>query len=118
MTTIQVFQESLKTSVFGMCLVLGTLYILSLILELMRLVFESKTNVKKNETSLKDQTSEQIQTVDTTDDTELIVVITAAIAEYLQTPVSTFKIGTIRQIHEKTPIWGIESRIYNINNKF
>jgi len=121
MTTAQVFQESLRTTIFGMGLVLGTLYILSLILDLMRVVFEPRSNVKKNESVVANETIEQTQpedkTMDSEDDTQLVAVITAALAKYLQTPISTIKVGTIRKIHEKTPIWGMESRIYNINNK-
>ena len=116
MTTAQVFQESLKTAIFGMGLVLGTLYILSLILDLMRVIF-APTQKKNNTAVTKDQTIKQTQTIHTEDDSELIAVITAAISEYLQTPISTIKIGAIRKIHEKTPIWGMASRIYNINNK-
>jgi len=116
MTTAQVFQESLKTSLFGMGLVLGTLYVLSLILDLMRVIFAP---TKKNNTAVtKDQTINQTQTHEKTqDDTQLIAVITAAISEYIGKPITQIKIGAIRKIHEKTPIWGMASRIYNINNK-
>jgi len=121
MITVQVFQESLKTTIFGMGLVLGTLFILSLILDLMRIIFQPRLNVNKNDAVVADDTMVQIQTenktADSEDDTRLIAVITAALAQYLQTPISTIKVGTIRKIHEKTPIWGMESRIYNINNK-
>lgn len=121
MTTAQVFQESVRTTIFGMGLVLGTLFILSLILDFMRIIFAPRLNVKKNEAVVADDTMVQIQTenitTDSDDDTQLIAVITAALANYLQAPISTIKVGTIRKIHEKTPIWGMESRIYNINNK-
>ena len=105
MTTAQIFQESLRTSIFGMGLVLTTLYVLSLILDIMRVVFTPRTTVKKNEAVTKD-------------DTELIAVITTALSEYMRTPITNIKIGSIRQIHTKTPIWGMASRMHNINNKF
>lgn len=116
MTTAQVFQESLKTAMFGMGLVLGTLFILSLILDLMRVIFTPRTTVKKNEEITIDETKEE-QTADEQNDTELIAVITAAISEYMGKPISAIKVGAIRQIHTKTPLWGIESRLHNINNK-
>ena len=47
MTTAQVFQESIRTAIFGMGLVLGTLFILSLALDLMRIIFDPKSKVKK-----------------------------------------------------------------------
>jgi len=121
MTTAQAIQESLKTTVFGMGLVLLTLYILSLILDIMKVIFAPKTKAKKDENVAKSEEEILEETdayaADAEDDTQLVAVITAAIAQYLQRPVSTIKVGTIRKIHEKTPIWGIESRIYNINNK-
>ena len=122
MTTAQVFQESLKTAIFGMGLVLGTLYILSLILDLMRVIFAPRTNVKKNNTITENQTIETnqqptTQTTDIDDDTQLIAVITAALSAYMGKPISTIKINAIKKIHEKTPIWGTAARLHNINNK-
>jgi len=120
MTTSQIIRESINTTVFGMGLVLVTLYILSLILDLMRIIFNPRSKVKKNEDEIEedsiDQTLEKSET-NSEEDSQLIAVISAALAAHLQTPLSTIKIGKIRKIHEKTPIWGIESRIYNINNK-
>jgi len=121
MTTAQIIQESIITTVFGMGLVLSTLYVLSLILDLMKSIFAPKTEVKKNEyvAENEEQTLEIAETdvIEKEDDTQLVAVITAAIAQYLQSPVSSIKIGKIRKIHEKIPIWGLESRIYNINNR-
>jgi len=121
MTTAQIIQESIITTVFGMGLVLSTLYVLSLILDLMKSIFAPKTEVKKNEyvAENEEQTLEIAETdvIEQENDTQIVAVITAAIAQYLQSPVSSIKIGKIRKIHEKTPIWGIESRIYNINNR-
>lgn len=120
MTTAQILQESLKTTLLGMGLVLGTLYILSLILDLTKIIFAPSSNGKRNEAlSEREQIIEEGKTdvTEAQDNTQLIAVIAAALAQYLQTPVSNIKIGSIRKIHEKTPIWGMESRIYNINNK-
>lgn len=120
MTTAQILQEAIETTIFGMGLVLVTLYILSLILDLMRVIFAPSSKVKKNDIAdNEDLPSEKSNTMatDSEDDTQLVAVISAALAHYLQSPVSSIKIGSIRKIHEKTPIWGLESRIYNINNK-
>ena len=99
-----------------MGLVLGTLYILSLILDLMRVIFTPRTTVKKNEEATIDEATQE-QTTDEQNDTQLIAVITAALSEYMGKPISAIKIGAIRQIHTKTPVWGVASRLYNINNK-
>ncbi|MGI6424730.1 MAG: OadG family protein [Tepidanaerobacteraceae bacterium] len=120
MTTAQILQESIRTTIFGIGLVLGTLFVLSLILDLMRVIFVPTSDEKKNNLIVgNDQSIEKTRTnvTDNEDDTQLIAVISAALAQYLQSPISSIKIGSIRKIHEKTPIWGIESRIYNINNK-
>jgi sodium pump decarboxylase gamma subunit len=123
MTTAQILQESIRTTIFGMGLVFGTLVVLSLMLDLMRVIFTPKANVKKNKDITTadqtiDQTKTQVQTGETNDDDpELIAVISAALVQYLQAPIYNIKIGSIRKIYEKTPIWGMESRIYNINNK-
>lgn len=117
MTTAEILQESISTTVFGMGLVLVTLYVLSLILDLMRVIFAPKTKVEKKEVLTEKEEIIETNTTDEEDDTQLVAVISAALAHYLQSPVSSIKIGSIRKIHEKTPLWGLESRIYNINNK-
>lgn len=115
MTTGEIFQESLKTAMFGMGLVLGTLFILSLILDLMRVIFTPKT-VKKNE-AVDEPIAKEEQTVGEPDDTELIAVITAALSDYMEKPISAIKINAIHQIHKKPPLWGVASRLNHINNK-
>jgi len=122
MMTAQIIQESLKTTVFGMGLVLSTLFVLSLILDLMKVFLAKKTDAKNEEyiaeneeEVLDDETEPEANNFE--DDTQLVAVIAAALAEYLQSPVSSIKVGKIRKIHEKTPVWGLESRIYNINNR-
>lgn len=117
MTTAEILQESISTTLFGMGLVLGTLFILSLVLDLMRVIFAPKTKVEKKEVLTEKEEIIETNTTDEEDDTQLVAVISAALAHYLQSPVSSIKIGSIRKIHEKTPIWGLESRLYNINNK-
>lgn len=117
MSTTQIFQESIKTAIFGMGLVLSTLFVLSLVLDLMRVIFTKNNTVKKNEVISTDKIIENDEKPETKDDTELIAVITAALSQYLEIPISAIKVGTIRQIHTKTPAWGLTSRIYNINNK-
>lgn len=116
MTTAQVFQESLKTTMFGMGLVLGTLFILSLILDLMRVIFTPKTAVKKNE-AVDEPIAKEEPASDEPCDTELIAVITAALSEYMGKPITQIKVNSIRQIHTKAPVWGVASRLNNINNK-
>jgi sodium pump decarboxylase gamma subunit len=111
------FIESLRTTVLGMGIVLITLYLLSLILDFMKLIFYPQAKqIKKNELQEKlveDTIAEQTLiggTIDT-DNNELIAVITAALSCYLDKPFSQIKIGTIRQLHKKTPAWGMAARL-------
>ena len=39
------------------------------------------------------------------DDTQIVAVIAAALSQYMDTSVGAFKIGSIRRIHKKTPVW-------------
>ncbi len=110
------FIESLKTTVLGMGIVFITLYVLSLILDIMKLIFYPKAkDTKKNE--LQDKSVENIVTEETltgdikTDNSELIAVITAALSCYLDKPFSQIKIGSIRQLHKNTPAWGMAARL-------
>jgi len=121
--------ESLKTTLLGMGIVIGTLYILSLILDLMRYIFyRPQQEVKKNEISNEinvvsntieddqpNMMSDSIEIDDQENDLELVAVISAALSSYLKVPVSQIKIGSIRQIHKTTPAWGMAAR-YEISN--
>lgn len=114
MSTAQVLQEALRVIVLGMGTVLITLYILSLILEFMEGIITSKKTVKKDT----QETVEEIRE-ETSDfqDEELVAVITAALSHYLDRPISSIKIGSIRRLHKTTPSWAVASRMYNVNNK-
>ena len=121
MTTAQVFQESIRTAIFGMGLVLGTLFILSLALDLMRIIFDPKSKVKKNEAVIVENTVEQIQTesetIDSEDNAQLIAVITAALATYLGTPITSVKVVRYERYTKKPPygVWNHEYTISTTN---
>ncbi len=119
MTITQVFQESIRTSMFGMGLVLVTLYILSVILDLMKVVF-APSQKRSSIMVIKDQTIEQrtnrVKAINNIQENiQLTAVITAAISEYTERPMKQIQINTIRKIYKKTPIWAMASRMHNIN---
>jgi len=106
-TLAQDLIESLKTGILGMGIVMGTLYILSLILDLMKLIFypQAKQQKKNELETTKQQTPQH--------DTQLIAIITAAISQHIQKPTTQIKINSIKQIHKTTPIWAMAARIQN-----
>ena len=114
MNRIQIFQEALKTAMFGMTLVLGTLFLLSFILDSFRVIFAPKT---KTPEPAKEEIKEPKVNVDAEDDLELIAVITAALSAYLEKDIYDIKVNSIRQIHAKTPAWGAFSRKRQVSNK-
>jgi sodium pump decarboxylase gamma subunit len=105
--------EALRTTVLGMGTVFATLYILSLILDLMRFIF-NPNKVKKNPNKSTDnkvaETAPAKETTET-NDSELVAVITAALSSYLGKPSSQIKIGSIRQLYKNTPVWGMAARL-------
>lgn len=122
MTTAEVIKEALKTTVFGMGLVLGTLFLLSLILDLMREI-SYKNNGKgrgldknRGQDEIVESNSHDVKD-EKEDEAELIAVITAALSDHMGKPLYQIKVNSIRQIHTKTPVWGLRSRLNNLNNK-
>ncbi|NLC64020.1 MAG: OadG family protein [Thermoanaerobacterales bacterium] len=113
--TETVFIQSLKTALMGMGIVLITLYILSLLLDLMKTIFYPKASHKKQEPIKQDiqkDTPIQLTKATTTEDsTQLIAAITGALSCYLNQPISQLKISSIRQIHKTTPAWGMAARL-------
>ena len=108
--------ESLKTGLLGMGITLISLYVLSLILDFMKVIFYKGENKQKtgalNKTIPQKETLLSEKNRDSEENEEdLIAVITAALAAYLKRPKEQIRIGFIRRIHEKTPAWGMESRL-------
>jgi sodium pump decarboxylase gamma subunit len=118
------FAESLKTGLLGMGITLTSLYILSVILDLMKVIFyrkekeenkvgkneqEAANNFVKREKAVIEE-KEGREAVEENEE-QLIAIITAALAAYLGKPQDMIKIGFIRRIHQKTPAWAMESRL-------
>ena len=90
-----------------MGLVLTALFTLSLILDLMKVIFTPKESIKKKQPTDKPSPA-PITPQDS--DQKLIAAISAAIAAYRTDTTTPFKINTIRQIHKNTPVWALTSR--------
>lgn len=114
MSTGEILQEAFRVIVLGMGTVLITLYVLSLVLDIMERILVKPT-VKPEPPSVVEVGEESED--DVTQNEELVAVITAALSKYLDKPIYSFKVGSIRQLHRTTPNWGMASRVNNINNK-
>ncbi|ABY93131.1 hypothetical protein JCM16816_15280 [Thermoanaerobacter brockii subsp. lactiethylicus] len=104
--------EALSTTVLGFGITLIFLYLLSLILDLMRVVFYKKDKKEPKILPSREQEKTKFQEDETEEDEgELIAVITSAILACSQKPADEIKIRLIRRINQRTPIWAMESRL-------
>lgn len=108
---------ALMTTVMGMGIVIITLYVLSIILNFMKYIFHpekkettQKTNTQPSKTT-KPKEEDLKNESESTDNEQLVAVISAALSAYLERPISQIKIGTIRKIHTKSPVWSMASRL-------
>ncbi len=85
-----------------------------------------KLEAKTNLTEVKSQASQKpvlqpapiVETVTVDDESELVAVITAAIASSLSTSVSNIRVTNIRRIVDATPTWGKSGRNDVMNARF
>lgn len=101
----------LQVTVVGMGIVFLILYIISVVLDMMKHIFQKKQ--KPSPISEPSQIKKEIipePTVKKQDDTQLIAVITAAIAHTIKKPAARFRVTKITRQPQTTPIWGMASR--------
>ena len=125
MTTGEKFLAGIQVTVLGLIIVFAALAILYFTIIIMeRLINKSQKTVEVVESRLSaDETVsfdvvESVHTVeeDTAHSTELVAVITAAIAASLYVPVQDVVVRSIRRAQDSTPIWAKMGRIEQINN--
>ena len=106
-------------AVIGLGTVFAVLAILWGILELMRIIFAPKAAKTTQTESAPIAASASIATEtvseESIDDSELIAVLTAAVAASLNTSTYKLNIKSYRQIPSNTPIWNSISRRENLN---
>jgi len=101
----------LQVTIVGMGIVFLILYIISLVLDIMKHIFNKKQ--KLSPISEPSQIKKEIipePTEEKQNDTELIAVITAAIAHTIKKPTTRFRVTKITRHQQTTPIWGMASR--------
>ena len=115
MTVTEALIEGLLTTVIGLSIVFAVLLILMFVLMLMKVVFY-KEPVKAVKAELSVAPAPVVAPVET-DDTELIAVLTAAIAASLNTSTYNLRIKSYRRIDTKANAWNNAGIKENINNK-
>lgn len=125
MTMGEKFFAGIQVTVLGLVIVfvaLAILYFAIIIME--KLMNNSKKTIKKVESKLSidetvDLDYEKVvhrEDEDIMDNTELVAVITAAIAASLHIPVQDVVIRGIKHVQDPTPIWAKVGRMEQINN--
>jgi len=99
--------EGLKITVMGLLIVFLVLIIIWIVLEIMKKIFD-KTKVMPSVQEVKTATVELKQA--TQDDTELIAVLTAAVAMCLNTSTYNLKIKSYKRVENASPNWNTTGR--------
>ena len=104
------FGDSLIITLFSMAIVFVTLFILSLLIDFLRIsVNKSDSNKESNktnnhETKVVERESEPI-VEENMDDEELVAVISAAIAASLGVTIPEVNIKSIKRVSQTNPLW-------------
>lgn len=120
MTVQEALMEGLRTTVVGLAIVFGVLIILMLVLMLFKVIFykeapkAKKPEVQKVQQPKPAPASAPIKPAE--DDTELIAVLTAAVAASLNTSTYNLRIKSYRRVDTNTNAWnkaGIRENTFN-----
>lgn len=106
-----------ETTVIGLSIVFGVLIILMIVLVLFRVIFYRKPKAEF-QTEVKETVSAPEVSSEETDETELIAVLTAAVAASLNTSTYNLKIKSYRRTDNKMPAWNKAGINEVINSRF
>lgn len=108
-----------ETTVIGLAIVFSVLIILMIVLMLFRVIFYKDPN-KKKAVAVKTETPVTVaeEQTDDMDETELIAVLTAAVAASLNTSTYNLQIKSYRRTDNKMPAWNRAGISETINNRF
>ena len=114
--------QALIVTVFSMLIVFVALYIISLILSGFKNVFQENKdkNKKKGNINLEQKkNTNEIEKVEnnTEEETEIVAVITTALAQSLSVSPADIKIKAINRISQTAPIWAVAGRQKQVSNK-
>lgn len=110
-----------ETTVIGLSIVFAVLIILMLVLMLFKAIFYKNPKKASKEQTVKTEASSAPaveKTADDMDETELIAVLTAAVAASLNTSTYNLRIKSYRRTDNKMPAWNRAGVSETINNRF
>ena len=112
---MQYMSQGLPIAIIGYCMVFVVLAILWGVIELMRVFLTSKkSDVKVKE--IKTEAPVQTAVEEEVDETELIAVLTAAVAASMNTSTYNLKIKSFKRVDTNNNVWSSASRNDAINN--
>ncbi|MDO4618701.1 MAG: OadG family protein [Clostridia bacterium] len=121
MTLQTALENGLSVTGVGLTIVFAVLVILMLVLMLMKVVFYKDPNKKQNVVKTEQTATSVVQAPKAPkvmDDTELIAVLTAAVAASLNTSTYNLKIKSYRRIGNNAPAWNRAGVTETINGRF
>lgn len=106
-----------STTLIGLIMVFLVLIILMIVLSLFKVIFYK--DPKKQENSVPVQTvPKQVVTNEEVDETELVAILTAAVAASLNTSTYNLRIKSYRRTDNKMPAWNKAGVTETINSRF
>ena len=117
MTVTEALMKGLMTTAVGLSIVFGVLIILMFVLMLMKVVFYKEPEKASAPVKKEAPAPAPVNPPAEADDTELIAVLTAAIAASLNTSTYNLRIKSYRRIDTKANAWNNAGIKENINNK-
>ncbi len=123
MTIMEALSEGLVTTVVGLSIVFSVLIILMIVLMLMKVFFykdpaKVNTEVKTEIPVAKAPVAAEIKNSDDMDESELVAVLTAAIAASLNTSTYNLKIKSYKRVTNSAPAWNKAGLNDVINSRY
>lgn len=117
MTLGEKLLASLQVTLLGVFIVFIALMMLYFIIRIMDKLVNKPVKAKQKPQAIETQPV-VVETIeeDTIDDTELVAVITAAVAASLQTSTHNIVVRNIVRTNDVTPAWGKLGRMQQLNN--
>lgn len=123
MSVAEALGEGLQVTVVGLAIVFSVLVILMLVLMAMKALFYKPNKIKQANVSpqVKNEAkpvNKAVQAEDDMDESELIAVLTAAIAASLNTSTYNLNIKSYRRVGNSSPSWNKAGLTDVINSRF
>lgn len=109
--------DGLIITALGMGVTFAALIILSLMLDVLRILFYKEPKKAPVQSVAQKPQAAREEPAEETNQDELVAVITAAIAAGLQTSTHNLLVRNIVRVGDATPIWGRSGRIEQINSR-